>query len=78
LSFDEKNVEELAELTMQMDDCCGAKDYEEAISKLEDLDLLTKETVQEYATLLSMSDEEMTKQCELKKNFRKALRSLVK
>ena len=78
LSYDEKDVEELAELTMQMGDCCGAKEYEEAVSKLDDLDLLTKEDVQEYATLLSMTDEEMTKQCELKKNFRKALRALVK
>lgn len=78
VSYNKKDVEELAELTMQLNDCCGAKEYEEAISKLDDLDLLTKEDIQEYATLLSMTDEEMTKQCELKKNFRKALKSLVK
>ena len=63
---------------MQQEDCCGAKEHEEAVSKLDDLDLLSKENVHEYATLLSMTDEEMAKQCELKKTFRKALRSLVK
>jgi len=78
VSYDKKDVEKLAELTMEQEDCCGAKEYEEAVSKLDDLDLLSKETVQEYATLLSMTDEEMTKQCELRQNFRKALRLLVK
>ena len=78
VSYDKKDVEDLAELTMQQEDWCGAKEHEEAVSKLDDLDLLSKENVQEYATLLSMTDEEMTKQCELKKTFRKALRSLVK
>lgn len=78
VSYDKKDVEELAEMTMQQEDCCGSKEHEEAVSKLDDLDLLSKETVQEYATLISMTDEEMMKQCELKKSFRKALRSLVK
>ena len=78
VSYDKKDVEELAEMTMHQEDCCGSKEHEEAVSKLEDLDLLSKETVQEYATLISMTDEEMMKQCELKKSFRKALRSLVK
>jgi DNA-binding transcriptional ArsR family regulator len=78
VSYDKKEVEELAEMTMQQEDCCGSKEHEEAVSKLDDLDLLSKETVQEYATLISMTDEEMMKQCELKKSFRKALRSLVK
>jgi len=78
VSYDKKDVEALAEMTMQQEDCCGSKEHEEAVSKLDDLDLLSKETVQEYATLISMTDEEMMKQCELKKSFRKALRSLVK
>lgn len=78
IDYDKKDVEELAELAMHLEECCGAKEYEEALSKLTDLDLLSKEVVQEYATLLSMSDEEMARQCELKRNFRKALRSLAK
>ena len=78
LSYDKKDVEKLAELKMQQEECCGAKEYEEAISKLGDLDLLSKEDVQEYATLLSMTDEEITKQCDLQKNFRKALKALAK
>ncbi len=78
LSYDKKDVEKLVELTMQQEECCGAKEYDEAVSKLEDLDLLTKEDIQEYATLLSMTDEEIEQQCDLRKNFRKALKSLVK
>jgi len=78
VSYDKNDVEELTELTMQQEECCGSKEHEEAVSKLDDLDLLSKETVQEYATLISMTEEEMMKQCELKKSFRKALRSLVK
>lgn len=78
INFEKKDVETLTDLTMQMDECCGAKEYEEAVSKLDDLDLFTKQAIQEYATLLSMTDEDIERQCDLKKNFRKALRSLVK
>src|SRR5512139_652328 len=46
VSYDKKDVEELAEMTMQQEDCCGSKEHEEAVSKLDDLDLLSKETVQ--------------------------------
>lgn len=73
-----KDVAQLAEFTMERAECCSAKEYEEAISKLEDVDLFTKEDVQEYAALLSMSDEELEKQDEIDLRFRKLLRSLVK
>ena len=78
VNFERKDVETLADLAMQTEECCGAKEYEEAVSKLDDIDLLTKQSVQEYATLVSMTDEDIAKQCDLRKNFRNALRTLVK
>jgi DNA-binding transcriptional ArsR family regulator len=71
-------VNQLAELQMELQDCCSAKELEERITKLEDIDLFTKQDVQEYAGLLSMSDEEIAKEDKLKKEFRNLLRSLIK
>ncbi|MGB9134408.1 MAG: hypothetical protein WCC63_02315 [Candidatus Bathyarchaeia archaeon] len=51
---------------------------EDAHSKLDDVNLLTKLTVQEYARVLSMSDKEWAKEDEIKERFRHLLRSLVK
>jgi DNA-binding transcriptional ArsR family regulator len=76
ITYDEKDVAKLAELTIERGECCSAKEYEEAVSKLEDLDLFTKEDVQEYAALLSMSDKQLEQQDEIDLKFRKLLRSL--
>jgi DNA-binding transcriptional ArsR family regulator len=76
ITYDEKDVAKLAELTMERGECCSAKEYEEAVSKLEDVDLFTKEDVQEYAALLSMSDKQLEQQDEIDLKFRKLLRSL--
>jgi hypothetical protein len=62
---------------MEQKDCCGAKEYEDAVSKLEDLDFLTKQDVQEYAGILSMSDEELSTEDELRKKIRNRIRSLL-
>jgi len=78
LTYTEKDVAQLAELTMERGECCSAKEFEGAISKLEDVDLLTKEDVQEYAALLSMSDKELQEQDEINRKFRTLLRSLMK
>jgi DNA-binding transcriptional ArsR family regulator len=78
ITYTDKDVAQLAELTMERAECCGAKEYEEAISKLEDVDLFTKEDVQEYAALLSMSDKQLEEQDEIDRKFRELLRSLVK
>ena len=78
ISYTDKDVAQLAELTMERAECCGAKEYEDAISKLEDVDLFTKEDVQEYAALLSMSDKQLEEQDEIDRKFRELLRSLVK
>ena len=76
--YDEKDVAQLAELTLEQGECCSAKEYEEAVSKLEDVDVLTKEDIQEYAALLSMSDKQLEEHEEIDRKFRKLLRSLAK
>lgn len=78
IAYTDKEVEQLVELTMERAECCSAKEYEEAVAKLEDLDLFTKEDVQEYASILSMSDKQLQEQDEIDLKFRGLLRSLIK
>ncbi len=78
ISYSDDDVAQLAELTMERSECCSAKEYEEAVSKLEDIDLLTKEDIQEYAAILSMSDKQLDEQDEIDIKFRTLLRSLMK
>jgi hypothetical protein len=47
---------------MELEDCCIGKELEEAVSNLEDVDFFTKQDVQEYASLLRMTDEGIAKQ----------------
>lgn len=68
----------MTELEIEMNRYCDAKEAEDAISKLDDIDLMTKLSVQEYIGLLSVSDEETAKEDEIRKKFRDLLRSLVK
>ncbi len=77
ISYEKKDVEKLAELWLSLEDCCGAKQYEDAIEKL-DVDLFTKHDVREYAGLLSMSAEALKEQDRIKARITKLLRSLVK
>ncbi len=77
ISFEKKDVEKLAELWLKLEDCCGAKQYEDAIEKL-DVDLFAKHDVRDYAGLLSMTEEQLKEQDKIKNKFTKLLRSLVK
>lgn len=78
LKYNEKDVDKLSELAMEREECCSAKEYEEAVSRLEDADFFVKQGVQEYAGLLSMTDERLEKQDDINRKFREMLRSLVK
>ncbi len=78
ISYDDKDVAKLSELAMEREKCCGAKEYDTAISNLKDIDLLVKQGVQEYAAILSMSDEKLRKQDAINREFRNTLRSLAK
>lgn len=77
LKYDNKSISELVDLMMDQKDCCGEKEYEDAVSELADLDFFTKQNVQEYAGILSMSDEEFAMRNELRKRFRDLLKSLL-
>jgi len=77
LKYDQKTISELVDLIMDQKDCCGAEENEDAVSKLEDLDFMTKQHVQEYAGILSMSDEEFAERDELRKKFRDLLKSML-
>ena len=77
LKYDNKAISELVDLMMDQKDCCGEKEYEDAVSELADLDFFTKQNVQEYAGILSMSDEEFAMRNELRKRFRDLLKSLL-
>jgi DNA-binding transcriptional ArsR family regulator len=75
--YSQKDVKKLAELWMKMDDCCRAKEYEDAIEKL-DIDFFAKQDVREYAGMLAMSEEQLKEQNELKEKITAIVRSLVK
>lgn len=77
LKYDQKTISKIVELLMDQKDCCSAKEYEDAVSKLDDIDFFTKQTVQEYAGILSMSDEEYAERNELRKKFRDLLKSML-
>jgi DNA-binding transcriptional ArsR family regulator len=79
LEYDEKQIAQLIDVKTKIDEgaqCC--QKYEDAVADLEDLDFLGKLTTQEYAELLSMSDQEYFKQQEMKKKLRDLLISLTK
>lgn len=78
IEFDEKTAAQLANLQIEFNECCKKSQYENAISEMESVDLVTKLTVQEYAGILSMSDEELVKQNEIMKKLVDLLRSLVR
>jgi DNA-binding transcriptional ArsR family regulator len=78
LEFDENQISQLLEVWSKLEEYKGSEKFEDAISDLDDVDFLTKQTVQKYAENLSMSDEEFARQQELRKKFRNLLISLVK
>jgi DNA-binding transcriptional ArsR family regulator len=77
LKYDQSTINELAELSIELDDCCTCKDTEEAISKLDDVDYFTKQEIQEYSGLLTMSDKELNERNYVKERFTRLLRSLI-
>ena len=78
LEFDENQFSQLLEVWSELEEYKGSEKFEDAISDLDDVDFLTKQTVQKYAETLSMSDEEFARQQELRKKFRNLLISLIK
>jgi len=77
VKYDKEDVAKLAEIKMEKEDCCSTKEYEDAVSKLDDVDYFAKQEVAECATVLSMSEEQLKKDDEIDNKFRDLLRSLV-
>ena len=77
LKYDKKVISQLVDLLIKQKDCCGSKEIEDSVAKLDDLDLFTKQNVQEYASILLMSDEELISRNEIKKKFNELLKSLL-
>jgi DNA-binding transcriptional ArsR family regulator len=78
IECDKKIVDQLAELQLQIQDCCRSKELEEKVAGMEDVDFFTKQDVQEYAGLLSMTSQEIAQEDEIKKKFRNLLRSTLR
>ena len=78
IEYDDKDVEELVKLWSDLRGCCDSGRLEELVAKLDEVDFITKQTVLEYAEILSMTDEQYAQQHERKDRFNKALQSLVK
>lgn len=78
VELNEKKISKLVDVLVEHEECCDSENLEEKVSKLEDIDFLTQQTVREYAETLMMSDEEFTKRLELKRKFRDLLKSLAK
>ena len=77
MQYDEEKIVKMADMALELEDCCTCKDVEEAIAKLDDVDYFTKQDVQEYSGLLSMTDKEMARRNEVQIKFRELLRSLL-
>jgi DNA-binding transcriptional ArsR family regulator len=77
IQYNQQTINELAELSIELEDCCDCRGNEEAIAKLNDVDYFTKQEVQEYAGLLSMTDQELIQHDQVRKRFTELLRSIV-
>lgn len=78
LEFEEGKVSQIVDVRTEIDKGCCPPKLEDEISNLDDLDFPTKLLVNEYADILSMSNEEFTRQEGLRKRLRDSLCSLVK
>ena len=77
ITYNEEDIAKLSELTMKLDNNPVPKEYDAAISNLEDIDLLVKQGLQEYTVILSMSEEQLKRKNALKQEFQNTLRSLA-
>jgi len=78
LEYDEEKVSQLVDLQKALQECFNAKKIDDALSEMNDVDFVTKQTVLEYAELLSCSNKEFNKQQEIRKKFKDLLISLIK
>lgn len=75
---DQGKMARLIELQAKLAKCCGSGKYDSEVSKLQSAGFMTKQTILEYARLLSLSDEEYEEFQRLQREYRGALKSLLK
>lgn len=78
IQYDEKTVSKIAKLQMEMSEFLNSEKNDEALAKLDDVDPLTRMEAQEYASILSASDEELAKRDVIRNKLWEVVRSLVK
>ena len=78
IEFDENKISQLVDIRAELEKGKGSEKFEDKISELDEVDFLTKQTVQDFAETLSMSDEKFAKQQQIHKKFKNFLNSLVK
>jgi L-lysine 2,3-aminomutase len=77
LEFREEDVTQILEIQSKMTACCGTEQLVDKIAQMNDVDFFTKQTIEQYAETLSMSDTEFQEQQELRAAFRRLLLSLI-
>ncbi len=78
VEYNKDIISQLVNVQADLEKCCQTGEFESKISELEDVDFPTKLTVTEWASILSMSDEQFAKDEELRRKFRNLLTSLIK
>lgn len=78
VEYNKDIISQLVSVQADLEKCCQIGESENKISELEDVDFPTKLTVTEWASILSMSDEQFTKDEELRRKFRNLLTSLIR
>ncbi len=79
LEYGEDDIQRLIKKQDELLRCCGEKGYEENMKDtLDDLDNNTLALTEDFGKLIAMTDEEFENYQQLKREFRDALKSLVK
>jgi DNA-binding transcriptional ArsR family regulator len=78
IKYNEDKISQLVDVQTELEKWGKGQEFEDQISELDDVDFLTKQTVQKFAKMLSMSDEEFARQQQTNKKFRNLMKSLTK
>lgn len=78
LEFSETDVSKLVDVVGELNKCCDTEKYEDMLSKMDDLDILTRMRAKEYAEILMTTDEEYIKREKNKRKLRELLNSLIR
>ena len=78
LEFDDVDTEYLINKQDELLKCCGDKEFEDQMSRLDSLDNSTLGIVKEYGRMLAMTDEEYAVMERLNREFRDALKALLR